>query len=310
MVQAMRHQTVPPTLHAGNPSGHVDWSAGAVQLVTEAVPWPRGARIRRAGVSSFGISGTNAHVLIQEPPAETGISDTEPLASAGPEALAAPGSAAEPGLLGGGGGRRLVPWLVSGRSEAALAAQAGRLGQFFEQSGSRPSDVGYSLGTGRAAHEYRAVVLGRGRDDFRRGLAALARGEETPGVVGGAGVMAGGKTAFVFSGQGSQRAGMGRGLYGAFPVFAGAFDEACGYLDGYLAEYLGGDAGRPLREVVFGGDGDGELLNQTGYTQPALFAVQVALWRLVESWGIGAGPGGGAFGRGTGGGARGGGAVA
>ena len=264
MVQAMRHQTVPPTLHAGTPSAHVDWSAGAVELVTDPVPWPRSGRPRRAGVSSFGISGTNAHVIIQEAPA-------------GPEAPAAAEG------VPGGGDQRLLPWVVSARSGPALAAQAGRLERYLDAPGSRPADVGYSLGTGRTAHEYRAVVLGRDRDDFRRGLAALACGEETPGVVGGAGVLAAGKTAFVFSGQGSQRAGMGRELRAAFGVFAGAFDEACGYLDEYLAEYLGGHLGRPVGEVI---DGDGELLDQTVYAQAGLFAVEVALFRLVESWGV------------------------
>ena len=265
MVQAMRHQTVPPTLHAGTPSAHVDWSAGAVELVTEAVPWPRSGRPRRAGVSSFGFSGTNAHVIIQEPPAEA-------RQSAGVQGAS------------GDDDQRLLPWVVSARSGPALAAQAGRLEGFLAAvPGLRPADVGYSLSTSRAAHEQRAVVLGRGQEDLRRGLAALARGEEAPGVVGGAGMTAtAGKTAFVFSGQGSQRPGMGRGLHAAFPVFAEAFDEACGYLD----EYLGGHVSRSLREVVFGEGGGGGLLDQTGYTQPALFAVEVALWRLVESWGV------------------------
>ena len=256
MVMAFERGVLPKSLHIDQPSPHVDWSAGALTLLTDAVPWPQGDRVRRAGVSSFGISGTNAHVVIEEPPA-------------GAETPAVPQDAS------GGDEQRLVPWLVSGRSGQALAAQARRLVQYLGASGPRPADVGFSLGTGRAAHEHRAVLLGRDRGDFRRALAALARGEEAPGVVVGPGTGAGsaGKTAFVFSGQGSQRAAMGSGLYRGFGVFAEAFDEVCAYLDRHLD--------RPVREVI-----GGELLDETAFAQPALFAVEVALFRLLESWGI------------------------
>jgi acyl transferase domain-containing protein/acyl carrier protein len=255
MVMAFQHRVLPKSLHIDRPTPRVDWSSGAVSLLTDAVPWPEGDRVRRAGVSSFGISGTNAHMIIEEPPAEAG----QPAAVQG---------------ASGDDDQRLVPWVVSARSGQALAAQAGRLEGFLAAApGLRPADVGYSLGTGRAAHEYRAVVLGRGRGDFRRGMAALARGEEAPGVVAGV-TAADARTAFLFSGQGSQRAGMGRELYREFARFADAFDEVCGYLDRHLD--------RPVREVIFS---ESPLLEQTGYAQPALFAVEVALFRLVESWG-------------------------
>ena len=252
MVMAFEHGVLPKSLHIDQPTRHVDWSAGALTLLTDAVPWARGDRVRRAGVSSFGISGTNAHMILEEAPAE-------------PEAQGA-----------SGGDDRLLPWVISARSGPALAAQAGRLERFVDAAGSRLADVGYSLGTGRATHEHRAVVLGRGRGDFRRGLTALARGEEAPGIVGGAGVVAAeAKTAFLFSGQGSQRAAMGRELYREFGRFAEAFDEACGYLDRHLD--------RPVREVIFDGS---PLLDETAYAQPGLFAIEVALFRLLESWGV------------------------
>jgi acyl transferase domain-containing protein len=265
MIQALRHEELPPTLHTAEPTPQVDWSAGDVRLLAEAVPWPAGERPRRAGVSSFGISGTNAHVILEEAPAEP---------PAGPAENSLPGVAQDGP---GDGVPRLVPWLVSARSQVALAAQARRLAEWAAaRPGLDPADVGFSLATARTAHEYRAVVTGRGGEELVGGLAALARGEEAPGVVAGAGgTLAGGKTAFVFSGQGSQRAGMGLGLYAASPVFAAAFDEVCGYLDGHLD--------RPIREVI---GADGELLDQTGYAQPGLFAVQVALFRLLESWGV------------------------
>ncbi|MFC3582668.1 type I polyketide synthase, partial [Streptantibioticus rubrisoli] len=251
MVQAMRHGLVPKTLHVDRPTSEVDWSAGAVSLVTEATPWPETGEPRRAGVSSFGISGTNAHVIIEQPTTTV-------------ETVVEAASPAD-----------VVPWVVSGRSEAALRGQAARLVSFVDSSpGLGLVDVGFSLATTRAALGHRAVVVARDASGFREGLVALASGEVAPGVVRD--VVSEGRLAFLFSGQGSQRVGMGRELYAAYPVFADAFDAVCARFDAELA--------RPLREVVFGDDAG--LLDQTAYTQPALFAVEVALFRLVESWGL------------------------
>ena len=252
MVMAMRHGVLPPTLHVDRPSSHVDWLAGAVELLTEGTAWPDTGRPRRAGISAFGISGTNAHVVLEQAPAspaDEGDGD-EPRADLG-----------------------LVPWLVSGKTGAALRAQAGRLLPQLADPHANRADVGFSLATTRTSLSQRAVILAGDRDAAVRGVAALAAGEPAPSLIEG--TVRPGRTAFLFSGQGSQRLGMGRGLYARFPVFAAALDAVCGELDGRL--------GRPLRDVMWGDDG--ELLDQTGYAQPALFAVEVALFRLVESLG-------------------------
>ncbi|MGW3201833.1 type I polyketide synthase, partial [Streptomyces sp. NPDC001118] len=248
MVLAMRHGLLPRTLHVDAPSTHVDWSAGDVNLLDEPRDWPRAGdrprrRPRRAGVSSFGISGTNAHVILEE--AEV-VEE-----SAGSDA--------------GDGG--VVVWPVSARGEAALRAQAGRL---LESLSGSPADVGLSLAVTRSVFEDRAVVVGSDGEELRSGLAALASGEADARVVRGAALR--GRTAFLFAGQGAQRPGMGRELCKAYPVFAEAFDAV--------------DAELPfsLREVVFGEDA--ERLNRTEYAQPALFALEVALFRLLESWGL------------------------
>ncbi|MGE7440021.1 type I polyketide synthase, partial [Kitasatospora sp. NPDC001175] len=248
VIMAMRHGVLPQTLHVGQPSTHVDWTAGAVELLTETRPWPETGRPRRAGVSSFGISGTNAHTIIEQPPAFDAVAS---------EPLSAP-----------------LPLVLSGRTPEALRDQAGRLLEHLEERAELSLvDVGFSLATTRSVFEHRAVLVGSGQDELCAGLEALSRGESAArSVVGVAGTA--GRVAFLFAGQGSQRAGMGRELYEAFPVFAEAFDAVCAELDGHLE--------RPLREVVFGG----EELDQTGYTQPALFAIEVALFRLVESWGV------------------------
>ncbi|MFI0374022.1 type I polyketide synthase [Actinomadura sp. 1N219] len=250
MVMAMRHGTLPKTLHVSEPSPHVDWDDGAVRLLTEAVPWPETGRPRRAAVSSFGVSGTNAHVIIEQAPEEEPARD-EPASGAAP-----------------------VLWPVSARTPAALRAQADRVRAHLDGGAVADAlDVGYSLATGRAALEHRAVVLAGDAESGLRGLAAVASGEARADVQ--TGTAADGPTAFLFSGQGAQRAGMGRGLHEAFPVFADAFDAVCAELDRHLD--------RPLRDVMWSG---AELLDQTMYTQAGLFAVEVALFRLLESWGV------------------------
>ncbi|OBK36128.1 polyketide synthase [Mycobacterium sp. 1245111.1] len=251
MVLAMRHELIPATLHVDEPSPHVDWSMGSVQLLTEPKPWPNDGQPRRAGISSFGISGTNAHVIIEAAPPVEPIADVTPIS---PPAV--------------------IPWVVSAKSTAALESQAARLAGFV---GPRielgAADVGWSL-AGRTAFERRAVVLGDGRDPLLTGLAELAAGQPSSSVITGTGLP--GKTVFVFPGQGSQWLGMGMGLHATYPVFAEAFNTVVGELDRHLL--------RPLREVMWGHSE--ELLNTTEFAQPALFAVEVALYRLLESWGV------------------------
>ncbi|MFH7598223.1 SDR family NAD(P)-dependent oxidoreductase [Streptomyces racemochromogenes] len=258
-VLSLRHGLLPKTLHVDAPSPHVDWSAGGVRLLTEPVAWTDAGpgRPRRAAVSSFGVSGTNAHTIIEQAP-------TDPEQPGGPEDRVA----ADPGPL---------PWALSGGNEAALREQAGNLlAHLRAHPGATPADVALSLAGTRTALPHRAVVLGATTGELTAGLAALHQGERAAGLVRGHAGAAGARTAFLFSGQGSQRPGMGRELYSAFPVFADAFDAVCAHVDAHLD--------RPLRDVVFGDDA--ELLNRTEFTQPALFAFEVALFRLVESWGV------------------------
>ncbi|WP_156737727.1 type I polyketide synthase, partial [Mycobacterium sp. E735] len=248
MVLAMRHDLLPATLHVDEPSPHVDWSMGSVALLTESQPWTAD-HPRRAGVSSFGISGTNAHVIIESAPV-----GAAPVA----ERATAP----------------LVPWVVSAKSLSALGSQAARLAEHVRQRGDLDAgDVAWSL-AGRSNFEHRAVVVGGDRELLLAGLDELAAGE-LGAVVQGT-VTPGGKTVFVFPGQGAQILGMGMGLHAAYPVFAEAFNTVVAELDRHLL--------RPLREVMWGHDEN--LLNTTEFAQPALFAVEVALFRLLESWGI------------------------
>ncbi|MEU5547954.1 type I polyketide synthase, partial [Streptomyces sioyaensis] len=251
MVLALQHGILPQTLHVNEPSSHVDWSAGNVRLLTEAVGWPEGDRPRRAGVSSFGISGTNAHTIIEEAPVTDETAERE-------ESLKLPA----------------VPWVISGRDEAGLTAQARRLLTYLDEGRPDAADVGFSLATSREVFDHRAVLLVDEHETAVQGLTALAEGRKVAGVVRGTKGL--GRSAFLFTGQGAQRLGMGWELYDTFPVFADAFDAVCACFDGELES--------SLRGVVFGEDA--EALNRTGFTQPALFAVEVALFRLVESFGV------------------------
>ncbi|MGH3699982.1 MAG: type I polyketide synthase, partial [Pseudonocardiaceae bacterium] len=260
MVMAMRHGILPKTLHVDEPSSKVDWSTGAVELLTEARPWPDSDRPRRAGVSSFGVSGTNAHVILEYDPD-----------------LSVPESVAqEPGVSG------VVPVVVSGYGVAGMRAQAGRVASFINE---HPviglSDVGWSLVTTRAVLADRAVVVATDRDAALAGLGALARGEPVPGVILGTAVGDPGGVGVMFSGQGSQYAGMGRELHRAYPVYTQVFDTVCAELDAYLADYVEWS----VRDAVFGATDPG-LVDETVFTQAGLFAVEVSLYRLMESWGL------------------------
>ncbi|MGW2566257.1 SDR family NAD(P)-dependent oxidoreductase [Streptomyces sp. NPDC001537] len=265
MVQALQHEELPRTLHAQAPTPHVDWSAGRVQLLTEARPWPAtDAGPRRAGVSAFGIGGTNAHVILEEPAEQPGA----PQKGAGLYLHTAPQR------------ERSVPWLLSGADGTALRAQARKLADHLT---ARPdlsaADIGFSLAVSRSALAHRAMVPADDRARMLTALEALASGGDGGGsmrAVADPGL----RTAFLFTGQGAQRVRMGAELRAAFPVFASAFDEVCRELDGRLE--------LPLGQVLSAERGSPEaaLLDRTDFTQAGLFAFEVALFRLLESWGV------------------------
>ncbi|MCE0540344.1 type I polyketide synthase, partial [Kineosporia rhizophila] len=256
MVLALQHEKLPRTLHADEPTTHIDWNGG-LRLLQEPVAWERSAqRPRRAGVSSFGLSGTNAHVILEEAPVSEEPTENEP---------------STPVLIGGP-----VAWLVSGRSATALAGQASAL----QASGSLDAlgDVAWSLATSRSTFEHRSVVLGRDLSTLQQGLSALAAGEPSPLVESGV-VPPGGtaRVGFVFAGQGAQRAGMGRELYAASPVFAATFDRACALLEAEL--------GLPVRDVVLS-ESEDPRADQTVFAQAGLFAVETGLVAVLAAAGI------------------------
>ncbi|WP_344446595.1 type I polyketide synthase, partial [Kitasatospora nipponensis] len=281
LVQALRHGELPGTLHLDRPSPHVDWSAGSVELLTRSRAWPSTGRPRRAGVSSFGISGTNAHLILEAAP--------EP--PVGPGAAEPPVAAATVTVP--------VPWVLSARDEPALREQAARL---LPMAGvAEPAGLGLALAATRTRFEWRAVLPAVSAAPVEAAdpldsdapadtappadtgalaaLRALAEGRPAAGLITGT-ARPGVRTAFLYSGQGSQRSGAGRELYAAYPDFAAALEEVAALFDAELAV--------PLRSVLFAEPGtrEAELLDTTAYTQPALFTLHVALHRLAESFGV------------------------
>ncbi|MDO0929803.1 type I polyketide synthase [Streptomyces sp. TG1A-8] len=266
MVMAMRHGILPKTLHIDQPSTHVDWSTGAVELLTEHLPWPDTGQARRAGVSSFGISGTNAHVILEL--------DAEAVAEPDvPEAAPRPDRAADAAAR-----ESAVAWTLTAKSPEALREQAVRLGGFVRsRTDLDPAAVGRALAFGRARFEYRAVVTGTSPEELLAGLDVLAAEAPEHGEMP---VPSEPTVAFLFTGQGAQYEGMGRELYERHEVFAAALDEVCAQLDRWLPA--------PLLPLLLGAAGPERAgdLDRTGFTQPALFAYEVALFRLLESWGL------------------------
>ncbi len=257
MTQAMREGALPKTLHVDAPSSHVEWEAGEIELLSEPVEWEANGRPRRAGVSSFGISGTNAHVILEQAPA------VEPDAEEAATARF---------LLG------QIPLSLSAKVGPALAESAQRLAVRLQANPDLdPTDLAYSLATTRATFEHRAVALGKDREELLASLAALANGDPSPNVLSAK--AKDGKLAYLFTGQGSQRLGMGKELYEADANFRNAFDQACEQLDQHL--------GKPLKEIVFAkGKKAAALLEDTTYAQPALFAIEVALHRALAERGL------------------------
>jgi acyl transferase domain-containing protein/NAD(P)-dependent dehydrogenase (short-subunit alcohol dehydrogenase family)/acyl carrier protein len=261
-VIAMREGVLPRTLHVDAPSTKVNWDAGQIELLTEAQPWETDGAPRRAGVSSFGISGTNAHLILEQAP--------EPAAGGATRGGRKPSSAAQGPL----------PFILSARSDRALRAQARRLASHLsENPGLEPLDVAYSLVATRAALEQRAVALGETPEQLLDRLGALGRGEQPAGTARGRS-LPGARLAYLFTGQGSQWAGMGSGLYRAQPAFAAALDAVCAELAPAMD--------RPLIDLIFAAPASAEasLLDRTEYAQPALFAIEVALQRLLAGWGL------------------------
>ncbi|ARF76577.1 beta-ketoacyl synthase [Kitasatospora albolonga] len=281
-VLALRHGTVPPTLHAQDPSPQIDWTAGAVRLVTANTPWPETGRPRRAAVSSFGVSGTNGHVVLEQAdeqqadapghPAEHGEQDAQGSAVAPAVQDTARHTPAPYGTP-----PPVLPWVLSGRTAEALRAQAARLRDHLDaHPGPGPAEVGHALATTRAAHEHRAVLIGARPEEFRDGLDALAAGRTVPGLVSGT-AGTGGQVALVFPGQGSQWAGMAVELLDSAPAFAARVAECeaalAPYVDWSLEAVLRGAPGTPPAERV-------------DVVQPVLWAVMVSLAELWRSHGI------------------------
>lgn len=260
MVMALKHGVMPRTLHAAHPSSKIDWSGGAVSLLNEARRWPETARPRRAAISSFGFSGTNSHVILEQAPDVHSENTPQPFAGLPVDFP------------------HLLP--VSAATPVALKAQAAQLADYVRKAGHEDlAEICAALATTRTHFDHRAVCLGSTTEELVASLEALAKGETAAGLMQGTrhSLEA---SAFLFSGQGSQWAGMGQQLYRSIPAFARHLDAVIKALQPHLAH--------PMKDVLFAQSGSPEaaMLDRTDYTQPALFAIEVALYRTLEQWGI------------------------
>ena len=255
VVVSLQHEVIPPHLHFREPNPRIPWADYRVAVPTAPTPWPRGKRRRLAGVSSFGFSGTNAHVIVEEPP----LSD-------------------EPALAGPDRSRHLLA--LSAKSEASLRMAAERLASHLEREGPSPiADVAFTWNTGRSQFAHRAAIVVKDIAETKERLRALGLDRELVGVLRGKAPSGEGpRVAFLFTGQGSQYAGMAQGLYDTQPTFRRALKRC--------AEVLTARLEKPLLDVMFGAPGCEGLIDRTGYTQPALFAVEWALAELWRSWGV------------------------
>lgn len=260
MILAMQNQTLPPTLHAQTPSTHIDWSSGAIQLLTQPIDWPTKASPRRAAISAFGLSGTNAHLILEEAPEQPSI-HTGTLAD-----------------------NQLLPFLLSAKNQTALGSQAEKITTLLNKDPHLSlNDLAYSLATSRSHFRHQAVILSDGRKDLLTSLQALAQGRPLPTTLLSE-RKPHGKLVMLFTGQGSQYIGMGEALYQHYSVFRQTFDSLCEILD----PLLNSPNNLSLKDIIFSlpTQGSPSLLDQTAFTQPALFTLEVALFRLMESLGI------------------------
>ncbi|KPC68120.1 hypothetical protein ADL27_57230, partial [Streptomyces sp. NRRL F-6602] len=261
MVQAMHHGTLPKSLHVDAPTPHADWATGGVELLTESTTWPETGRPRRAAVSSFGVSGTNAHLILEQAPEDqaprTEEPGTEPSADNSADTVRS--------------------WMVSGKSRAAVGEQAARLAASVRASDASVLDVAHALVSSRVAMDRRAVVVGSDREELLAGLDALAAGEPSPRLVEGSVGDGSGKVAFVFPGQGSQWVGMAVELLGSSPVFAGRVAECAAALEPFT-EWS-------LLDVLNGVEGAASL-ERVDVVQPVLWAVMVSLAEVWRAQGV------------------------
>jgi acyl transferase domain-containing protein/acyl carrier protein len=255
VVLALQHEEIPPHLHFKEPNPRIPWPDYRVSVPTKVSPWPRTARRRIAGVSAFGFSGTNAHVVLEEAPL------VEERGAGGPD-------------------RPIHVIALSAKSDAALAAAAGRLAaRLTAHPDTSLPDLAFTTNTGRSPFGHRAAILARSAEEARERLLAAGQEGDTAGVIRGRIVEGKApRVAFLFTGQGSQYAGMGRQLYDTQPTFRRALDRCAGILAGKLS--------KPLLDVMFGASGGEGLLDRTGFTQPCLFALEWSLAELWRSWGV------------------------